>query len=414
MGISIGAIADVVGGLFAGGGAEAGAAAAIPEAVAITPEVAGLGAGAAAAGAGVADAAALGFPAASQFASGLAPAEAAAGLSTGTISPAFAGAAGALPAAADLSGGAGGLAALAPTSAGGVGPLAPVTTAPLAPVGTAAPGGAAAGGGIGSASGIAAPAGVAGTGGDVTAGLQGAGTAATSSSLPGAVGQGAASGAPSLISGTQATAAVPGLSSLGAAPATAPETLGGFISNPTLSGAGDLAGHVGQLAADNPLTALELGAFGLAASRGSSQPKGYNQIGQAALQAQQQSKTLEGYLTSGQLPPGIAQSLNEATNAAMATIRSQYASRGMSGSSAEAEDIANAQTARASQAANIAMQLYNQGVSESQISSQLYGTIMNTALQQDSEFSNALGNLAFAMAGGVRPLTTAGGQAAAA
>ena len=398
MGISIGAIADVVGSLFAGGGAEAGAAAAIPEAVAITPEVAGLGAGAAAAGAGVADAAALGFPAASQFASGLAPAEAAAGLSTGTISPAFAGAAGALPAAADLSGGAGGLAALAPTSAGGVGPLAPVTTAPLAPVGTAAPGGAAAGGGVGSASGIAAPAGVAGTGGDVTAGLQGAGTAATSSSLPGAVGQGAASGAASSIpSSIAVTPEVPGLGAPG---------LG--------SQAASAAGDVGSFLKDNPTLALGGAALGFDVLRGSSQPKGYNQIGQAALQAQQQSKTLEGYLTSGQLPPGIAQSLNEATNAAMATIRSQYASRGMSGSSAEAEDIANAQTARASQAANIAMQLYNQGVSESQISSQLYSTIMNTALQQDSEFSNALGNLAFAMAGGVRPLTTAGGQAAAA
>jgi hypothetical protein len=95
--------------------------------------------------------------------------------------------------------------------------------------------------------------------------------------------------------------------------------------------------------------------------------------------------------------------LNNAGAAAQAAIRSQYASRGMSGSSAEATDLANVQSTIAGQGAQIAQQLLQTGVSESNLSAQLYQSIMSANLQQDAQLGTALSTLAGAAA---RPTVT--------
>lgn len=226
-----------------------------------------------------------------------------------------------------------------------------------------------------------------------------------SAAQPGQVGTGAASGAPSNVSAVNVPSNVgPDLSPVKVTPevnigASSPETsLGKFIADPSLKSGLNVIG-------ENPTTALSVGALGYDLLKGQQQPPGYNDILGTAKQLGGQANQLEGYLSSGQLPPGIQQSLDAATRSADASIRSQYASRGMSGSSAEAQDVSNSKIAEAGQASNIAQQLYSQGISDAQISTQLYDTIMHQAMQEDADLSSAVGNFAYAMAGGQRPLT---------
>jgi hypothetical protein len=71
----------------------------------------------------------------------------------------------------------------------------------------------------------------------------------------------------------------------------------------------------------------------------------------------------------------------------------------MSGSSAEMQALETAQQTAVTQGANIALQLYNQGLSQAQLADQIYSTIMQTAIQQDAALSSAVGNFAGALAG---------------
>jgi hypothetical protein len=124
--------------------------------------------------------------------------------------------------------------------------------------------------------------------------------------------------------------------------------------------------------------------------------------GQAAL-----GTNLESFLTSGTLPPGIDAGLRSATQAAHATIRSQYAARGESGSSAEAQDIQAASDRALAAGQDVAMKLLQQGstmvgqaANTEGLAAQLYGTIMNDALTRDNALGAAIGNFASSLAGG--------------
>jgi hypothetical protein len=132
--------------------------------------------------------------------------------------------------------------------------------------------------------------------------------------------------------------------------------------------------------------------------RGNQPVSGQAQIGTSAAQLSAQGTQLQSYLQTGTLPPGAQASINQAVAASQASIRSQYASMGMSGSSAEAQDLANAQTAGVSQATTMAQSLLSTGLQESQMSDQLYQDIMNQALQQDNQLSSAIGTFATAAA----------------
>lgn len=125
---------------------------------------------------------------------------------------------------------------------------------------------------------------------------------------------------------------------------------------------------------------------------------GYSNLTSEAAALGNQGTQLSSYLSSGTLPPGIQTALNQAAQSAQATIRSQYAARGMTGSSAEAQDLAGVQNRIVSQGADIAQQLLNSGVQESNLSSQLYSKILQANLSQDQELSSALASLAGAAA----------------
>lgn len=223
---------------------------------------------------------------------------------------------------------------------------------------------------------------------NAAAGEAGLSTTSGSEALSGAAGAGgaapASSGPSSFFSGLFGTSG------------STPSAFGAAINNPTW-------GNIGAAVGANSGTLISAGGLGLSALEGMKEPPGYGNLESTANQLSAQGKQLSSYLNTGQLPPGVQASINQAGQDAAATIRSQYAARGMSGSSAEQQDLANVQTTMASQASSIAMQLLNEGVSEENISSQLYTELMNVAMQQDQELSSAVTNFAVAAAGGNRP-----------
>jgi hypothetical protein len=166
------------------------------------------------------------------------------------------------------------------------------------------------------------------------------------------------------------------------------------------AGGEGLGSQVGSYLMKNPQAVLS--ALGLAANlmKGDQMPKYASNVSAEAAQLQAQGAQLQGYLTSGTLPPGIAASLSAAHDSAAATIRSQYAARGQSGSSAEMQDLANLAQTTVSQGASIANQLLTTGVNEQEFASGLYQNLMQTSMQQDIAMSNAIAGFTNAMAGG--------------
>lgn len=157
---------------------------------------------------------------------------------------------------------------------------------------------------------------------------------------------------------------------------------------------------------------LSVGGLAASAIRGNQQYPGQAQLSEQAQSLMNQGQVMQAYLQNGTLPPGAQAAIDQASAAATASIRSQYASLGMTGSSAEAQDIANAQQAARTQATNLAVSLFQSGISETQLSAQLYQDIMNNAIQQDQGMSSAIGNLAVAMAGAGLGQSTGGTSAA--
>lgn len=144
------------------------------------------------------------------------------------------------------------------------------------------------------------------------------------------------------------------------------------------------------------LPAAGLGYQALTAAKA---PEGLDAIRASAAQTSQQSQLLQNYLTTGTLPPGLQAGLDSAKEAAKASIRARYANLPGSSSAME-QELANADQVSAGQAGQLAIQLFSQGMSEAQVSNQLYETILQQSLERDKELSGAVGNFATAMAGG--------------
>lgn len=118
-----------------------------------------------------------------------------------------------------------------------------------------------------------------------------------------------------------------------------------------------------------------------------------------ANQERRQGETLESYAMSGTLPAGLQAGIDQATTAAQASIRSMYAQRGMSGSSAEAQDVASVSARAKAEGAQIALSLMQQGISEEGAANQLYLNLMSGQMQQDQELSNAFAGFATSLVG---------------
>ncbi len=253
-----------------------------------------------------------------------------------------------------------------------------------------------------------------GIGDGLASALTGAATGAAGSALTGgSVGKGALtggaigglenilSGSPSAGGGTggaggsaKSTAAPSGAA--GGADVTqslgATDSLKAFASNPNLD---TFSGFTKANSWAGPAIGL-----GINTAMGQKPLPGQKQIEQTAGTLSEQGKKLQGYLDSGTLPPGAQQGLHQASEAAKATIKSQYASRGMSGSSAEAQDLAAVDQRVQAQGFDMALSLLKTGVDESNIASALYQNILTTQLEQDKELSEAFTNFGSALGGG--------------
>lgn len=272
-----------------------------------------------------------------------------------------------------------------------------------------------AGAGVGaggpSAGGTAAPAGVSSSFDtssldNVVNGLQNTGSAATTGAnvgsgtvgtqgLPNVSGStgNVATGSFDLGGNFGASGTSPSLASASNAAASAPSSVSQFLSHPSLSGAGNII-------TSNPGAAISAAGLGISALEGEKSAEGERQLKQEASNLAGQGQQLSGYLQSGTLPPGLQAGINQATDAAKATIRSQYASKGMSGSSAEQQDLAAVDQRAQAEGAQMAMQLLQTGISETGMASQLYQALMGESLKSDSSLGSAISNFASAAAGG--------------
>ena len=180
-----------------------------------------------------------------------------------------------------------------------------------------------------------------------------------------------------------------------AAPATpAPATgLNGIAQSLGLSSGGQLAG-------------LGIGAAGLGYNllTKNSIP-GESNISNLSNQLQNQSAQLQSYVQNGTLPPGVATVLTQVQKSMTDQIKAKYAQLGMSGSTAETQDLDNAALQVQSQGATEALNLMNQGVSLTQLSGQLMTTLLQSNTQQANQTVQSISGLASALAGGGQKIT---------
>ena len=133
---------------------------------------------------------------------------------------------------------------------------------------------------------------------------------------------------------------------------------------------------------------------------GSSSDASMKALTQQAAETGSQAKTNMAYMQSGTLPAGLQDTLRGATNAAKAQIKSNYAQMGLAGSTMEAQAMQQVDQASAGQTAQIAMQLFQQGVGLSEIESSIYSKLLTAQMAQDKQFSDALAGFARGMSGG--------------
>lgn len=148
-------------------------------------------------------------------------------------------------------------------------------------------------------------------------------------------------------------------------------------------------GGIGGWLKDKPWLPSAVG-IGLDALKGNQALPGQKNLQADAARLSGQGADLQSYFRSGTLPPGLAAGLKQATEAAKASIRSMYASSGESGSSAEQQDLAAVDERASAQGAQTALNLLQQGVSETGMADQLYLELMGQALQQDQQLGSAI------------------------
>lgn len=113
-----------------------------------------------------------------------------------------------------------------------------------------------------------------------------------------------------------------------------------------------------------------------------------------------QGQQLQSYLASGTLPPGAQQWVDNQTAAQKASIKSKYANLGMSGSTAETQELNQVDANASAQMFQIATELLNTGVSETGASGTLYNYLMQAQNADQKDVSGAIQNFVTSLAGG--------------
>lgn len=173
-------------------------------------------------------------------------------------------------------------------------------------------------------------------------------------------------------------------------------------------------GDIGNILSNNPGAVVGALGLGYNALNQPKLPSVSSQIGNLESQANAlsaQGSQLSSYLFNGTLPPGAQAAVNQATLAAKAKVRSSYAGLGLSGSSMEAEALANIDQQQAALTFNLADQLLGQGLNATGLSSSLYQSILQTSTQSQAQLQSSIANFAAALAGSnARAITINAGQ----
>lgn len=160
-----------------------------------------------------------------------------------------------------------------------------------------------------------------------------------------------------------------------------------------------------QLGIKNPLGAA-IGAAGLGYSvlQGQQQQKYSPEMQAQAARLDANGQQLMSYLQSGNLPPGLKASLDQATQGAKAKIISNFASQGLNTdptqNSVLAQQLASVDQQAIISTAQMGQQLMASGIQQSGLSSDLYKTLANIDQTQTANIGKAIAAFAASMSGG--------------
>jgi hypothetical protein len=175
------------------------------------------------------------------------------------------------------------------------------------------------------------------------------------------------------------------------------------------SGGSPIESIISKIAA-NPGILASGGLLGIEAMRQNKPLPEQAQLNQLGAQTAATGSQLSSYLGTGTLPPGANESIKLATSAAKSQVKSTAAQLGLSGSTWEADRLAQIDQQASAQGEQIATQLLQQGANYTQLSTAIFQNLLKDTLAQDQAFSNALSNFAVGLGGGrlaQSPATTA-------
>jgi len=186
----------------------------------------------------------------------------------------------------------------------------------------------------------------------------------------------------------------------GGTPAATTANSGGFFQN---------LGSNFEKGLEDPFKLLGLGAagFGLLHSLTGQNPQvgnvGANEtaLNNLATTTGQTGAQLQSYLTSGTLPPGLMQQVNQATAAAIQGVKAKYAANGMGpNSTAEQQDINTINQNVPATIATIGQQLLTAGTADLTISAGVLNNLLTANTTINNQTNAAIANLARALSGG--------------
>ena len=228
--------------------------------------------------------------------------------------------------------------------------------------------------------------------------------------------------------------------------AGAPTTTGGgtaaLTAGPATSPLSGLAGSVGSTLSNNAGWLVPAATLGFEALNQPSMPSPQGLTGNLTGIATPETtagtsllNTGQGIITQGQglvqplasgagpgsLPSGAEAELSQATQSAIATIRSQYASMGLSGSTMEQQAINEVQSNALTQRYNIATQMAQTGLNEINTgegvtgqgtgalnsASSIYSNLLDQSLQSDAALQSAVSGFAGQVAASQNPTNIA-------
>lgn len=123
-------------------------------------------------------------------------------------------------------------------------------------------------------------------------------------------------------------------------------------------------------------------------------------LGGLADQQTEQGRVLQSYLTEGKLPPGAQQWVDNQVQRQKTAIRSKYASLGMSGSTAEMQELNQVEQDATSQMFKMASALMDTGIRQTGASIPLYNYLINAKNADNAAMSNAINNFVASLSSG--------------